>query len=83
MQQKYFINTEKAATAAAVLVMMAAFQQWGNPTAWIYLALHGSYGILWALKSRFYPDLNLQAAGLMAVRPGHLGGLRSIGSPHW
>jgi steroid 5-alpha reductase family enzyme len=24
--------------------------------AWIYLALHGSYGIMWLLKDRIYPD---------------------------
>ena len=24
--------------------------------AWVYLALHGTYGILWLLKDRIYPD---------------------------
>jgi steroid 5-alpha reductase family enzyme len=38
--------------------MMAYFNQWHNPTAWVYLALHGTYGILWVLKSRIFPDKN-------------------------
>lgn len=56
MKQKHFIDTHKAMTGPFVLLLMAAYGQWSNPTAWIYLALHGMYGILWVLKSRLYPD---------------------------
>jgi protein-S-isoprenylcysteine O-methyltransferase Ste14 len=56
MKQKYFIDSHKGITFLAVLGMMAWFNQWQNPTAWIYLALHGTYGILWVLKSRIFPD---------------------------
>jgi protein-S-isoprenylcysteine O-methyltransferase Ste14 len=56
MKQKYFIDSHKGITFLAVLVMMAWFNQWQNPTAWVYLALHGTYGILWVLKSRIFPD---------------------------
>ena len=56
MKQKYFIDSHKAVTGLVVLGMMAIYDQWQNPTAWIYLALHGSYGILWVLKSRIFPD---------------------------
>lgn len=56
MKQRQFIDSHKAATGPAVLVLMAIYDQWQNPTAWIYLALHGSYGLLWVLKSRFFPD---------------------------
>lgn len=56
MKQKHFIDSHKCATAPAVLLFMALYQQWENPTAWIYLALHGTYGILWTLKSRIFPD---------------------------
>jgi len=55
MKQKTFINV-KAATGPVVLLMMAMFAQWQNPTAWVYLALHGTYGILWVMKSRVFPD---------------------------
>jgi len=56
MRQKYFIDSHKGATAFFVLVLMAIYNQWENPTAWIYLALHGTYGFLWVLKSLIFPD---------------------------
>ena len=36
--------------------MMALHGAWDNETAWIYLATHGTYGVLWVLKSRVFPD---------------------------
>jgi steroid 5-alpha reductase family enzyme len=56
MKMKYFINLHKGATGLFVLLVMALFDQWHNPTAWLYLALHGTYGLLWVLKSRIFPD---------------------------
>ena len=56
MKQKYFIDSNKVATAFVMLILMAIYNQWQNPTAWIYLALHGGYGLLWFLKSRIFPD---------------------------
>ena len=56
MKQKFYIDTHKGATFLAVLVMMGLYQQWDNVTAWVYLALHGTYGFLWVAKSRVFPD---------------------------
>ena len=56
MKQKNFIDSHKGSTGILVLILMAIYHQWGNPTAWIYLALHGTYGVLWVLKSRVFPD---------------------------
>jgi steroid 5-alpha reductase family enzyme len=56
MKHKVFIDTQKGATFIFVLLMMGLYDQWQNPTLWIYLALHGSYGFLWILKSRIFPD---------------------------
>ena len=53
---KYFIDSHKAITWLVVLGMIAWHHQWGNTTALAYLAMHGMYGILWALKSRIFPD---------------------------
>ncbi|MEJ5223113.1 MAG: DUF1295 domain-containing protein [Anaerolineales bacterium] len=58
MKQKHFIDSHKGVTFLVILGMMAYFNQWQNPTAWVYLALHGTYGILWVLKSRIFPDKN-------------------------
>ena len=56
MKKKYFIDSHKSITFLVILVLMAVYHQWGNPTAWVYLALHGTYGILWLVKSRIFPD---------------------------
>jgi protein-S-isoprenylcysteine O-methyltransferase Ste14 len=61
MRQKFFIDSHKAANAIAVLALMAWAQAWDNPTAWLYLALHGTYGLLWILKSRAFPDRSWEA----------------------
>jgi len=56
MKQKYFIDTHKGLNSIFILLLMYFFDSWDNLVAWIYLALHGTYGILWILKSRIFPD---------------------------
>jgi len=56
MKMRWYINLHKVLTAPIVLAMMAFQDQWENPTAWVYLALHGTYGLLWVWKSRIFPD---------------------------
>jgi protein-S-isoprenylcysteine O-methyltransferase Ste14 len=53
---RHFIDSHKGVTALVVLGLIAFFGQWQNPTAWLYLALHGTYGLLWVLKSRLFGD---------------------------
>ncbi len=61
MRQKFFIDTHKAATAPVILSLMAWGDAWDNPTAWLYLALHGTYGVLWVWKSRVFGDKSWEA----------------------
>ncbi len=61
MKWKHWIDSHKGATPLVVLAMMAIFGRWDNPTAWVYLALHGTYGVLWILKSRIFPDKQWEA----------------------
>jgi protein-S-isoprenylcysteine O-methyltransferase Ste14 len=56
MKQKHIVDTQKFLTAFVVLALIAAYGQWDNPTAWLYLALHGTYGMIWLVKSRVFPD---------------------------
>jgi protein-S-isoprenylcysteine O-methyltransferase Ste14 len=49
------INLQKGGTLLFVLALMAAFDVW-NATAWTYLGLHGSYGLIWLLKEAVFPD---------------------------
>jgi hypothetical protein len=56
MKMRHFIDSHKGVTGVVIVLMMAWFDQWHNPTAWLYLALHGLYGLLWVSKSRLFPD---------------------------
>jgi len=55
MKIKYAINLHKGLTFVFVLCLMFIYDNF-NIGAWVYLALHGTYGILWLLKDRIYPD---------------------------
>jgi steroid 5-alpha reductase family enzyme len=55
MKIKYAINLHKGITFIFVLGLMNFYDNFST-AAWIYLALHGSYGLIWLLKDRIYPD---------------------------
>lgn len=55
MKTKHAINLHKALTLFVVLGLIVAYQNF-TTGAWVYLALHGTYGILWLFKDRIYPD---------------------------
>ncbi|HEY9888241.1 MAG TPA: DUF1295 domain-containing protein [Candidatus Obscuribacterales bacterium] len=55
MKIKHVINLHKATTCLVVLGLMAAYQNF-TLGPWVYLALHGTYGFLWLLKDKIYPD---------------------------
>ncbi len=49
------INIHKALVTPVVLGLMWFFNNWSTE-AFIYLAIHGSYSILWLIKDTIYPD---------------------------
>lgn len=60
----WVINAQKAGTFLFLGALMA-FYAGRTPAAtstaaWIYLALHGSYGLVWLLKDLAFPDPNWQ-----------------------
>lgn len=55
MKLSFAINLHKGTTALYVTSLMLIYQNF-TIGAWVYLALHGSYGLLWILKDRIYPD---------------------------
>lgn len=55
MKVKDAINLSKGLTFFFVLSLMLAYQNF-TLGAWVYLALHGTYGFLWLLKDRIFPD---------------------------
>jgi protein-S-isoprenylcysteine O-methyltransferase Ste14 len=56
VKMSWFIDGHKGVTILVMLGLMALYRRWDNQTAWLYIALHGGYGILWVLKSRVFPD---------------------------
>lgn len=49
------IDAHKAATGPFVLALMLAYGSF-TTAAWVYLALHGSYGVAWLIKDLAFPD---------------------------
>ena len=51
----FYINFHKILVIPVVVCMMLIT---GNMSveAWVYLALHGTYSLLWLMKTHFYPD---------------------------
>ena len=52
---KHPIDLSKGLTAFVILGMMAVYDNW-TLGPWVYLALHGTYGVLWVTKSQLFPD---------------------------
>lgn len=55
MKLKLPVNLHKGMTASVVVGLMFYFQNFST-SAYVYLALHGSYGLLWLLKDKIFPD---------------------------
>lgn len=55
MKVKHALNFHKGSTFLFILGLMLAYQNF-TLGPWVYLALHGSYGLMWLLKDRIYPD---------------------------
>jgi steroid 5-alpha reductase family enzyme len=55
MKIKHVINLHKALTFLVIFALMVAYQNF-TIGPWVYLALHGTYGLMWLLKDRIYPD---------------------------
>ena len=56
MKHKFYIDTHKGLTFFYILFLIHNFNQWMNATILIYLAIHGSYGMMWIMKSKIFPD---------------------------
>ena len=75
MQLRSVINLHKGLTPLLVLALMALYGNW-SIGPWVYLALHGTYGMLWLLKDRWYPDRQWQQP---ITWPVDVGGFAALG----
>lgn len=60
MKLKSPVNLHKGTTFLVVGLLMLYFQNL-SISALLYLALHGSYGLMWLLKNRWFPDKQWEA----------------------
>ena len=51
----WVINFQKVSTFFFVALLMMIYDNY-SPAAWVYMALHGSYGFCWLLKHFTFPD---------------------------
>ena len=55
----WVVNFQKAGTFVFLGLLIWYYQN-GSAAAWIYLAMHGSYGLVWIMKDVAFPDASWQ-----------------------
>ncbi|KRX10373.1 hypothetical protein PPERSA_10472 [Pseudocohnilembus persalinus] len=53
-------NIFKGLTFFYVIFLIYHFNLWQSQRAFLYLSIHGSYGLIWVLKSKIFPDLQFE-----------------------
>jgi protein-S-isoprenylcysteine O-methyltransferase Ste14 len=55
LRLSWIINVQKGGTLPVVAALMLVYDN-TTTAAWVYLALHGTYGVCWILKDAAFPD---------------------------
>ena len=55
LPQRWYINFHKGGVGIYLFMMMIYYDNW-SLGAWLYLAMHGSYGIMWLFKDFIFRD---------------------------
>ena len=55
----WIINAQKTGTIIVMFLLMIYYNNFSTG-AWLYLSLHGTYGLLWFLKDMVFPDKSFQ-----------------------
>lgn len=75
----WVINLQKGATLLFVGALMLAYRNFST-AAWVYLALHGTYGLCWILKDVAFPDPSWQRRITLG---GALVSVATVLGPYW
>jgi protein-S-isoprenylcysteine O-methyltransferase Ste14 len=59
LKMSWVVNLQKGATLFFVAALMAIYDNYST-AAWVYLGLHGGYGLVWVLKDTAFPDPSWQ-----------------------
>jgi len=79
LKMAWVINFQKGGTLFYVALLMLWFQN-DSTAAWVYLALHGSYGLCWLIKHFAFPDASWEKR--VTLGGGLLAFLFVLG-PYW
>ena len=66
MKESTAINLHKALVPPVVIGLMLIYNNW-SVEAFIYLALHGTYSLLWLFKQALYPDRRFDRRQPLAI----------------
>ena len=59
LPMRYYVNFHKGGMPFLIFGMMLYYDNF-SLACWLYLALHGSYGLIWVLKDYTFPDASFQ-----------------------
>jgi protein-S-isoprenylcysteine O-methyltransferase Ste14 len=60
LKAAWVINLQKGGTLPFLLSLLWLYDN-GAPAAWLYVAMHGGYGLIWLVKASAFPDPSLEA----------------------
>ena len=75
----WVINFQKGGTFVFLGLLLAIYGA-SNPAVWVYIALQGTYGLVWLLKDTAFPDPNWQQRITVA---GGINSFLSVLGPYW
>lgn len=75
----WVINFQKTGTFVFLGLLMAWYEQ-NSTAAWVYLAMHGTYGLVWLLKDMAFPDPGWQQRITIA---GGINAFLFVLGPYW
>ena len=52
----FFVNLNKGTMMIYLFTLMCYYDNF-SLGAWVYLGLHGNYGLIWVIKDRTFPDI--------------------------
>ena len=56
---RYYVNAHKGGMPFLIFGLMLYYDNFSLP-CWLYMALHGSYGLFWVLKDFTFPDTSFE-----------------------
>jgi hypothetical protein len=59
LPMRYYVNLQKGGMPFLCYGLMMYYDNF-SLACWLYLALHGSYGLIWILKDFVFPDASFQ-----------------------